>query len=254
MFLQQNSPLSRLLSVPPGIHHLLEEHRWPILRVSSVVVKHLHDCQTSIDADEIGQLQWSHRHIRSVLHDRIDVLLPAHTSLEADNRLINVWHENTVCQETRRVGGDGSDLAHLCAEVDGGVEGGLRGLQTSDDLDALLNWDGVHEVGRHDAGRGGGVGWVFGRGGCDAGDGDGGGVGCEDGVGWSDLSELLEDLELELWDLWDGLDDEVDGGEVVHGCGWGQPGADLVGLLLGNALLGDILCEELVCKSMLETS
>lgn len=60
------------------------------------------------------------------------------------------------------------------------------------------------------------------------------------------MGELLEDLEFEFWNLRNGLDDEVHIVEAVHRSGWCEAAADLVGLLLGDALLGDILCEELV--------
>lgn len=97
-------------------------------------------------------------------------------------------------------------------------------------------------MGRDDAGGSLGVGWVGGGCGGDAGDGDGRGVGGKNGVLWRDLGELPKELELELWDLWHGLDDEVDGGEVVHGGGWSEAGTDGVGLFLGDAALADILC------------
>lgn len=104
-------------------------------------------------------------------------------------------------------------------------------------------------MGRDNARAVGGVGRVAaGSGSRNARDGDGGGVGCQDGVFGADLGELGEDVELELGDLWDGLDDEVGGGELVEGGGGVQEGARRIGLFLGDALLGDIFGEELICE------
>lgn len=68
-------------------------------------------------------------------------------------------------------------------------------------------------------------------------------------MGWCDLSELLEDLEFELWNLWNGLDHEVDVVESIHGGNWSKESANGIGLLLGDAALSNILSKELVYGS-----
>lgn len=140
-------------------------------------MQHLHDSQAGIQPDEIGQLERAHGNIRAVLHDSIDRVPIAHSRLETDNRLIDVRHQDPVGQEAGGIRTDGGDLAETLAEGNGGLEGLGASLETRDDLHALLNGDGVHEVGGHHTRRVGGVIGVFcGRCG-DAGDGDGGGVG-----------------------------------------------------------------------------
>lgn len=62
----------------------------------------------------------------------------------------------------------------------------------------------------------------------------------------ADLSELAEDVELELGDLGDGLNDHVGRGEVLHLGAGAQKGPRLVGLLLCNSRLGDILGQKLL--------
>ena len=67
------------------------------------------------------------------------------------------------------------------------------------------------------------------------GDGHGGGVGAEDGVGLDDVLDLLEHLVLEFLVLEDGLDHEVHALEVGGVGGRMDPAQQRVGLLLGGA-------------------
>ena len=62
----------------------------------------------------------------------------------------------------------------------------------------------------------------------------------------ADLGELGEDGGFEGGDLWDGFDDEVNGGKVVHFCGWEYPFSDMGGFVFGDAVFGDVFFEELV--------
>ena len=184
-------------------------------------MQHLHDRQTRIQPDEIRQRQGAHGYIRPVLHDRVDVFFRAHARLETDDGLVDIRHQDPVGQEARGVAGLGGDLAHALHELEGRGEGGIGGLQAGDDLDALLDGDGVHEVRGDDARGGAEVGWVVGVGGAgDFGDGDARGVGGEDGVRGADLCELAEDGGFQRGDLGDGFDHEVyvrEGGEVRGG-------------------------------------
>jgi hypothetical protein len=60
----------------------------------------------------------------------------------------------------------------------------------------------------------------------------------------ADLRKLGEDVKLELGNLRDGLDDEVDGGEVLKSGMRSQEGASLISLLLGDPRLSHILCKK----------
>ena len=233
--------LAALLAQPASINHIAQVHTRPILGIARLLVQHLHDSQAGIKTDEVRQLEGTHGHVGAVLHDGIDRIAVADARLKADDGLVDVRHQDAVGQEARAVLGDGGDLAQLLAELDGGVEGFLAGLQAADDLDALLDGDRVHEVRGHDARAVGGVVGVLGRGSGDARDGDGRRVGRQDGVLGADLGELGEDIKLKLGDLRHGLDHEVDAMQVVEARGGLEKGAGRVGLVLGDAVLGDVL-------------
>lgn len=240
--------LSGLPALPASVDHPLQQTGRTVLAVASLLVQNVHDGQTGVQADEVGQRQRTHGDVGAVLHDVVDVLAATDTSLEADDGLVDVGHEDAVGQETGRVGGDGGDLAHALHELKRGVNSLLGGLQAGDDLNALLDRDGVHEV-RGDDARGGleilGV-----RGGRrgDLGDGDGRGVGREDRVLGRDLGQLGEDARLQVGDLGNGLDHEVNGRQVVHLQGGGNAGADNIRCVAGETLLGDIFLQKFVCN------
>ena len=162
--------LSGLFTKPPRIHHLLQQHGRPVLRVSRIIVQHLHDSKARIDTNKVGQLERAHGHIRSVLHDAINVLLLADSGFQANNRLVDVRHQNAVGEESRGIRACGRDLAHSLAELEGSLESRLGCLETGDDLDALLNGHGVHEVRADHAGGGGEIGGIGCGGGGDLGD------------------------------------------------------------------------------------
>lgn len=151
-------------------------------------MQHIHNRQTSIDPDEIRQLQRTHGYIRPVLHDIIDILLRAHARLQADDGFVDIRHQDPVCQKPRGIRRLRGGFPHLGDERQGGVDGGLGSLEPADDLHAFLHGDGVHEMGAYDPGSGGQVGGVVGglRGCGDLGDGYGGGVCGEDGVRGAD--------------------------------------------------------------------
>lgn len=190
--------LARLLSKPTGVHHLPQPDRRPVLGISKPRVQHLHNAQARVQPNEVRQLQRAHRHVRPVLHDRVDAVPVADAGLQRDDRLVDVRHQDAVRQEARRVGRQRGNLAHALAELEGCRERRGRGLQAGDDLHALLDGHGVHEVRAEHAAAGGEVGGILARGGGDARDADGGGVGCEDGVGGADVGEVREDLELKV--------------------------------------------------------
>ena len=207
-------------------------------------MEHLHDGEASVETNEVSKLERAHGDVGAVLHDGINRVAVTDTGLEADDSLVNVRHQDTVSKEAGRVGRDRGDLAHSLAELDGSLEGLGRGLKSADDLNTLLHGDGVHEVGGDDTGASLGVLGILGGGGSNAGDGDGRGVGGQNGMLGADLRKLGEDVKLELGNLRDGLNDEVDGGEVLKRGMRSQEGASLISLFLGDPRLGHILCKK----------
>lgn len=70
----------------------------------------------------------------------------------------------------------------------------------------------------------------------------------------TNAGQVTKDGELQAGDLGHGFDDEVVFVEGVEGGTCGEEGADLVRLILGDALLGDVFCEELrgECEAFVE--
>lgn len=95
--------LSALLTQPTRINHPLEQPRRPILAVSGFLMQYIHNSQAGIKTNKVSQGQRSHGNICSILHDAVNVLAGTNSSLQADDSLIDVWHEDTVSEETRRI-------------------------------------------------------------------------------------------------------------------------------------------------------
>ncbi len=239
--------LAALLAEPASIDHLAQQYAGAVLGVSGLHVKYLHDGQAGVQADEVSQLQGAHGDVGAVLHDAIDGFTVADARLQAYDGLVDVGHQDAVGEEAGRVGRHGWDLAHGLAERDGGLQRLGARLEAGDDLYALLNGHGVHEVRGHDAGAVGRVGRVaLGGGGRDARDADGRGVGGEDGMLGAYFGELREDVKLELGDLGNRFYHEVYFGEGIHRRGRGQEGSRCVGFLLSDPRLGHILGKQLL--------
>lgn len=207
-------------------------------------MEYLHDGQAGVEANEVGQLQGTHGDVGAILHDGVNRVAVTNTRVETDNGLVDIWHENPVGEETGRIGRDRGDLAQPLAESNGGVQGCLARLEPADDLDTLLNRDGVHEMSGDYSRAIGHVGWVQGGSGSDAGDGDGGRISSQNGMLGAYLCQFGEDIKLQVGNLWNGLDDEVDIAKRVKGCCRSEESTSGVCLLLCDALLCYILGEQ----------
>jgi hypothetical protein len=233
--------LSRLLSEPASIDVLVKQDGGSVLGVTSVLVQHSHDGETSIETNEVGESKGSHGHGTAVLENVVNVLLFSNTGLEGDDGLVDVGHEDSVSQEARGVLGDGRDLAHSLHNLQGGGEGLGRGLQAGDDLDTLLDGHGVHEVGRNDSGG------TSAGSSSNLGDGDGRGVGGQDGILLGPLVEVSEDVKLELGDLGDCLNDHVHVGHGRLQVGvTSDPASHGLGLVAGQTAFANVLLKQLV--------
>src|SRR5262245_14000812 len=65
---------SRLPAETTRRHHRFEERTGPVLAVSEALVEHVHDVEADVDADEIGEGQWTHGMVHAELHDGVDRL------------------------------------------------------------------------------------------------------------------------------------------------------------------------------------
>ena len=206
----------------------------------------IHDGQARVQPNKVGQRQGPHGHISPILHNAVDVLTRANTSLKADDRLIDVRHEDAVRKETRRIRGHRCDLAHTLDKRNRSVNGLLGRLQTSDNLHALLDGDWVHEMGRDNPGRRLKVCRICGCGGRDLGYRDGRCVCGENCMLRRDLGKLGEYGCLQVWNFGDGFDNKIYRGEVVQIQTRCDTAACGICRLLCNAVFGHILFKELI--------
>lgn len=137
---------SALLTEPTCINHLAQEHTRPVLAVTRLRVQHFHNGQTGVQADEIGQLQWTHGNVGPVLHDSINRVPVPYPCFQTDHGLVDIRHQDAVGQKARGIRRNGRDLTHRLAESDGLIQGTLACLQATDNLHTFLDRDWVHEV------------------------------------------------------------------------------------------------------------
>ncbi len=122
-------------------------------------------------------------------------------------------------------------FAELLREGVDGVEGLLRSLQATDDLDELHDRYRVEEVHADDLVRTLGLRGEL----CD---GDGAGVGGEDRVGWEDAVEVAEDLRFDGELFGRGFDGQVAAAEGFKVEGGGDSGSGGCGFLFGEFRFG----------------
>src|SRR5437773_2223628 len=96
-------PLPRFPAQPAGGHHFLEQRRGPVLVFAQAVLQHLHDRETDVEPDEVGERQRPERMIHAELHDLIDPLRRCDAVLHAEDGFIDHRHQHAVRHESRRV-------------------------------------------------------------------------------------------------------------------------------------------------------
>src|SRR5581483_2415016 len=146
-------------------------------------------------------------------HGLVDRLHRADALIERVDRLVDHRQQDAVDDEGREVLRDGDALAEALHEALGRRESLVLGGDAADQLDQLHHRHRVHEVDADEALRPV-------RGGGETRDGDGGGVGGEDGALLELGTQLVEDLALDGLVLDGGLDHEVGLGHGIEiGCG-----------------------------------
>ena len=178
--------LAGLLAQQASADHLLHGQSGTILGVAGLGVDGLHDGQADIQTNQVSQSQGAHLVVRTVHHSGVDVFLGSDAVLQNDDSLVDHGEQDAVDHEA----GSLADLDGVLAQVLGAaidsLEGLVVGTGAADDLDQLHSGSGVEEVHAQNLLR------TLGSG-SNGGDGDGRGVGSQDGLGLADLVQFLED-------------------------------------------------------------
>mmetsp|Transcript_126983 Transcript_126983/g.355640 ORF Transcript_126983/g.355640 Transcript_126983/m.355640 type:complete len:296 (+) Transcript_126983:135-1022(+) len=175
-------------------------------------MEHPHDAQASVQANEVGERQRPHGHVRPQLHRLVDVLRRGDALLQHEHGLVDVGHQDAVRDEARSVLARGVLLAHRRAQGERPAEGRVVRQQAPDDLHERHHGHGVHEVHADEPLRPR-------QAGAQLRDGDGARVRGEDaGLRQPGRHQRLEDGALRPQVLADGLDDEVEAAGLLHGC------------------------------------
>src|SRR5580658_9227168 len=132
------------------------------------------DVDADVDADEIRQGERTHGVGHAELKDLVDGFGSGHALHDGEGGFVDQRHEHAVGDEAGRIVDLDGRLAELCGEVADGFVGGLVGLQAANDFYKRHNRDRVEEVHPNNLRGPGGL--------CgELGDGDGAGVGGQDG-------------------------------------------------------------------------
>ena len=160
------------------------------------------DAEADVEADEVDQLEWAHGVIEAELEGFVDVGGGGDAFLEHVKSFVANHGIDPGGDEAGRFANDHDFLAHALAYFDAGREGGLGSFESANNFEELHFGDGIEEM-HADA--------MFGAesDGGHFGDGEGGSVGGEDGVGLGEFVEESEDFELGFHFLGDGFDGEV---------------------------------------------
>ncbi len=196
-------------------------------------MQHLHDRQTGIQTDEIGQFQRPHRMVRAEFHRRVDRLDVPDALIEGVDRLVDHRLQDAVDDEGRKILRYRDLLAELADKFLGGVEGGIVGGDAADQLDQLHQRHRIHEMNADEFFR------AIGRGG-EPRDRDRRGVGGDDRSRLQRCAELMKYLALDLFLFDRGLDHEIAVRQPVERLAGGDPVERLLARVLGNGLLGDL--------------
>ncbi len=219
-----------------GRHQVLEQRRRREAGLAELQVQLALDRQRHVVADHVEQLEGPHRVTAAHLHRRVDVVGARVVRLEHLHRVVEVGEEQRVDDETRAVTAAHGVLADLGGDVENRRLDIATGRHGRDDLDQLHDRGGIEEVHADD------IGGSRGRGGAL----DHGQAGCrrrEHSPGGADVVEVGEEHLLDRQILDDGLDDELDVGEIVQLRRAGHPRQRRVAVGLGELAALDALLQ-----------
>src|SRR5262245_2020248 len=185
-----------------------QERTRPVLRIGETFVQHLHHRQASVEADEVGELEGTHRMVGTELHAGVDRLDIADTFVQRIDRFVDHGQQDAIDDEGREVLGIHRLLVephhHLAHRAESLL---LRG-NAADQLDQAHHRHGIHEMHAHEL-----AGPVGHR--RQPGHRDRRRVGRQEHIGRQTLAQLLEDLALGRLVLGRRLDDQIAVGELL---------------------------------------
>src|SRR5438477_1566840 len=156
--------------------HFLEQRRRLVLVRVEPVLKHLQDREAHVEPDQVGERQRPEGMVHAELHHLIDPCGSCDSILHAEDRLVDHGHEHTIRDEARRVIHFDWSLPQVPYDFHGLLDGVARRLLSSYYLDEFHHGHRIHEMHADDFVRPVGVLGNFG-------DGDGGRVAGQDGIG-----------------------------------------------------------------------
>ncbi len=139
----------------------------------------------------------------------VDIFAAGGTFLISVDGFYQHGHENAIDDEAGRICCLHDRFAELLAELGDGGHGGVTGGDAPSDFDELYRWHRVEKVHAHHAFRA-----VGGRG--DVGDGNGGRIAGEDGVGRTYVIELGKERTFEVFVFANGFNDHFGLSEVLQ--------------------------------------
>src|SRR5208282_3748851 len=102
-----------LAAEPARLDIFHEERTGPILAVGKALVEDVHDGETGVEADEIGELERPHRMMGAKPHADVDRLDRADTFIKCIDRFVDHGQQDAVHDEGRKILGVGRGLAEL---------------------------------------------------------------------------------------------------------------------------------------------
>src|SRR6266478_1262249 len=138
-------PRTRLAAQPSRRDHLCQEPRRRIL-VTQALLQHLHDRETHVETDEIGEREGPERMLHAQLHHRIDALRGGDTILHAEDRLVDHWHQHAIGDEPWRVLHNHWRLAHRPHDLNCLFDHPIPSPLSPYHFDERHEGDGIHEM------------------------------------------------------------------------------------------------------------
>src|SRR5207247_9701513 len=140
--------LGVLVEAAPGLpaeeprgHHLPEERRGPVLRVSEPVIQDLHDLEARVEPDEVSELEGAYRVVHPELHHGIDRLFRRDAVLEGEDGLVEHRHQDPVRHEAGEVVDLDGRLPEALAHLDANVPRRVARLEPAEDPDEIPHTD-----------------------------------------------------------------------------------------------------------------